>query len=486
MAGYITDVKNKYINNLAIYNQNDRVKELLEQDETVPIFKPLIVHEDEEPIVQEHNTMLQEICLDINGLNADISSLACEYYDLIADNIDYINNIKLQLNNILDIENDLNMLCSAYSGYNSVIQITNNEITNASEDIDSISTDNIFHINELSSEKINLTSTNVSGNGYSGNNYVYNNNNEKYLYETFDTSQIESILNVNSKNGQYYEYSRLISNNNSIVSCGDVNYDDNSVKCSIYLKSDSIFNIIKIDSEQNNLRIVDMYTSLDGASYTVLKDFHNFEYNNKNNKYNTENYIIGSGIFNIPDSKYIKITLESNEYDSEENIAYQNKKIENGFTIETTESLNNVLRYKIKINSIQAYRKTYETQSVIETNELINDSTKDITSIALFANEYLPNNIVNDNLEINDYIQYYLILNETEYKIVPINRESDNKNIKIIKIKNNLIESTQIIYVSEDIKSIKLRTVLNNINKHNSPYISNLKLLIAEEKGDEK
>lgn len=486
MAGYITDIKDKYINNLAIYNQNDRVKELLEQDETAPIFKPLIVHEDEEPIVQEHNTMLQEICLDINGLNADISSLACEYYDLIIDNVNYINNIKSQFNDILDTENDLNMLCSAYSGYNNIIQITSDKIINESEDIDAINTNGIFHISELSSEKINLTLTNVSGNGYSGNNYVYNKSNEKYLYETFDTAQIKSILNVDSRNGQYYEYSRLVSNSNTTVSCKDVNYDNNNAKCSIYLKSDSIFNIIEINSEQNNLRIVDIYTSLDGASYSVLKDFHNFEYNNKNNKYSTENYIIGSGIFNIPDSKYVKITLESNKYDSEESIAYQNKRIENGFTKETTEFLNNVLRYKIKINSIRAYRKTYETQSIIETNELINDNIKNITSIALFVNEYLPNNTVSDNLTINDYIQYYLILNETEYKVVPINRESDNKNTKIIKIKNSLVESAQNTFISEDIKSIKLRIVLNNINKHNSPYISNLKLLIAEEKGDEK
>ena len=57
MGRYISDLKDKYISNLVIYNQNERAKELSDQDDSEPIYKSLIVHEDEEPIVQEHNTM---------------------------------------------------------------------------------------------------------------------------------------------------------------------------------------------------------------------------------------------------------------------------------------------------------------------------------------------------------------------------------------------------------------------------------------------
>mgnify|MGYP006931960083 FL=1 len=43
--------------------------------------------------------------------------------------------------------------------------------------------------------------------------------------------------------------------------------------------------------------------------------------------------------------------------------------------------------------------------------------------------------------------------------------------------------SNYVEYISEDIKNVKLKIVLNRINEYNSPYISNLKLLVSESSG---
>lgn len=479
MGRYISDLKDKYISNLVIYNQDERAKELSEQDDSEPIYKPLIVHEDEEPIVQEHNTMFHEICLDINGLNAELSTLAYDYYELIEDAQDAIKKIQDSINSTLEAQNDMNMLCSAYSNCNNFVSISKEHITDID---DSLITDNIIHTKELSSVPATLRISNVSGNGYAGNGHVYDNSTSKYLSNTFDTSKVESILN-STNTGQYFEYSRLSSNSNTVVSCSDVNYDSNGAKCSLYLQSDSVFNVIKIDSDQQHLKIVDIFTSLDGASYSTLSDFHNFEFNNDTQKYNTENYIIGSGIFNLPDSKYIKITFESNEYDSKEVLAYQNKTIEGSAVKEKTEIINNTYRYKIKINAIQAFRKTYESSSLILTDDLVGAvKANAINSIALYAAEYCPIS-KSYNKTIDNYIKYSIIINETEYPIIPINRNStsDTNKTKIIRIKNDLSNSENAVYLSDDIKSMKIKVVLNCIDKFNSPYISNMKLLVAED-----
>lgn len=477
MGRYIDDIKNKYISNLAIYGQTDRVKELNEQDKSAPIYKPLIVHEDEEPIVQEHNTMLSEICMDINALNADLSSMAYKYYEFIDNAKSFIQAIKNKINETLEIQNDMNMLSSAFSNCNNFVNISKDKIL----DIDSDTyTDNIFHAKEVSSASVYLRSANISGNGYAGNGHVYNKSSEKYLSETFDTSKIDSILNTNNID-QYFEYSRIISNSNTVVSCGDVNYDSNNAKCSLYLQSDSVFNVIKIASEQQHLKIIDIYTSLDGASYNVLSDFHNFEFNNKSQKYASDNYIISSGIFNLPDSKYIKITFESNEYDSNEVLAYQNKNTDGSAVKEKTEFINNAFRYKIKINSIQAFRKTYDSQTIIVSDNLMDsENINNINGISLYVSEYCPK--LNRNIILSDYIKYGIIINETEYNMVPINRNEveDKDSIKILKIKNGLTESKDTLYISEDVKSVKIKIVINCIDKYNSPYISDLKLLVSE------
>lgn len=484
MARYITDIKNKYIENLSAYNLTDRMQELLSKDaENKPIYKPLIAHEDEESKVKEHNTMLYEMCLDINGLNSDLSATAVEYYDLINQYTGTFEDIYNKLKQALEMQTDINMLCKAYSNFNNIIDIDTSTFDGIKQN--SV-TNNLLHLNCNTLSESKLSVSNITGNGYTGNKYVYDSENKKYLNETIKTADPNYI--TDNVANQYFEYSRLVSSDISNSGlCTDVNNDTNNARCTVYIQSDSVFNILYVSSNQKNLKIIDLYYSLDGAAYIEVPDFHNFDFNNSDNQYTINNYILNSGIFNIPDAKYVKITFESNDYNVNETLACQVKSINSAKVSETTTVLNNTQRYTIKINAIKAFRNVYEKTNTIISKDILSSSNYNkINSIAIFDNEYIPNLSLSEENEYSDYIKYYLIINDTEYEIIPINRNIDNRNDtkkKIIRIADGLSASNYVEYISEDIKNVKLKIVLNRINEYNSPYLSNLKLLVSESSG---
>ena len=76
---------------------------------------------------------------------------------------------------------------------------------------------------------------------------------------------------------------------------------------------------------------------------------------------------------------------------------------------------------------------------------------------------------------------YGVFSNDSEYEIVPIN--SHKNNTKIIRAANNLYGSSYTQYINDNMVSIKLKIVLTAIDEHNSPYLSNVKILFGKKKG---
>lgn len=133
-------------------------------------------------------------------------------------------------------------------------------------------------------------------------------------------------------------------------------------------------------------------------------------------------------------------------------------------------TLNTAKRHTIKINGIELEKNIYEKECVIKTNNLIKNPAR---SIAVFCNEYIPEHFSNDK-----YIQYYLSINGQDFEVVPINNNRDG--VKIIKTSDLDLNSSYVKYVNQKIKSAYLTIKIKTPNKYESPFISNLKVLVGD------
>lgn len=133
-------------------------------------------------------------------------------------------------------------------------------------------------------------------------------------------------------------------------------------------------------------------------------------------------------------------------------------------------SLDNVKRHLIRVNDITAFTGKYAEQSYLETGELINNP---VSSIAIFANEYVP-----PNFRESTYFEYVLIVNGIEYDIVPIN--CHRNGTKVIRYSGFSITEDYTKHIGESIKSAKLAVKITTPDTSTSPYISNIKVCLGK------
>ena len=107
---------------------------------------------------------------------------------------------------------------------------------------------------------------------------------------------------------------------------------------------------------------------------------------------------------------------------------------------------------------------------IITTNNLIKKPAK---SIAIFANEYIP-----QHFPKGEYIYYTLTVNGIDYKITPIN--IDRNGTKIIKTSDFDISSNYSIYIGEEIKTAYLTIKMRSISKYETPFLKNIKVLLGD------
>lgn len=133
-------------------------------------------------------------------------------------------------------------------------------------------------------------------------------------------------------------------------------------------------------------------------------------------------------------------------------------------------TLNTARRHVIKINGIELEKNIYDKQCVIKTNNLIKLPAR---SIAIFCNEYIPEHFSTDRC-----IQYFLTVNGQDFEVVPIN--SDRGGVKIIKTSDLDLDSSYVKYINQKIKTAYLTIKMTTPNKYETPFISNLKVLVGD------
>lgn len=137
----------------------------------------------------------------------------------------------------------------------------------------------------------------------------------------------------------------------------------------------------------------------------------------------------------------------------------------------TLTKLPNTKRSVISISDIVLEANEYETTSYIYSNNMLPYATK---AVAVFSNEYIP-----EHFENKVYIKYFLNVNGIQTEVVPIN--SQRNGIKIIKTSDVLLDNYYSKYVNGAITSCYLTISISCPNKYETPFVSNVKLLVGDE-----
>lgn len=418
-------------------------------------LKPIYIHPEEEPTVDEINSNITQVNSDLSYIDNTLTTIASNYDELMTTTKMKLSKVKELINREKERQEDINILCNKYSDFSSVLNLTAENFEGNLEIENGLLTAPI-----LSSAPVTYQVDDVSGNGQPGNSYVYQN--DKFISDTLNTNSSLSI--IDDSLSTYYEYSRITMNNSEEAPL-IFNRDSKEAECSIMIYADEDVNKILVNSDRDDLVLKEVYTSIDGISFKLDKEY-NVQINKNQEKYNDQSYIYGSGIISVPPTQYIKLCFKSNGY-TDENIAYIKAFNDNNSVTKKIQKVISAKRHVVKINGITLSKNVY-TKGASTTKELVTDPIK---YIGLCCNEYVSS----DN-QIEDVIKYYLIINGTEHEIVPINSQRNGK--KIIRTSSQTYQLDNTIYIEESIKSAKLKVVVNGSSSV-TPYISNMKILIG-------
>lgn len=434
----------------------DRQQSNLEQ-----VFYPTLIHQEEEPDVNEMNTNTVNISKDISNIDNALIESANKLKNLISNTKLRLSNIKDYLNAEKERQEDMNILCNRYTEFSSAMSLAKTDFTG-----DLTFEGGIVSAKLKSYEKLQCEIIDVNGNGHEGNSYVYTDN--SFLKETLDSSNKNSMTDNNL--ATYYEYSRITVNDTIEGAPNAFNKDSTEAECSIELKADKYINKLLINSDRDDIILSKVFVSQDGLSYKLDKEYE-IAINERYERYNNQEYVYGSGIIAIEPSPYVKLFFRSNGY-TNDTIAFintfYNSVGDTSDIIKKIEKVESAKRHVIKINEISAYKNKYD-KGYLLSKELIDDP---INTIALYCNEY-----INNDYSITNNLSYFLIINGVEHEIQPINSHRNGK--KIIRMSAQSYKSDHVTYLNENIKSAKLKIVINSVNQDITPYISDIKILIG-------
>lgn len=337
---YIDYAKRRYIEKLIANGDLISAQKKSKLDLYEPLLEQRLMHPEAEPSLKSYNENLVEIMNDIAILSMELQSSSLDYERLADNIISRLEEVKNKLETQRDLQQDISMLCNAYSCFKNVIPLT-----------DHVASGNASYINELfcakrkSTTAIKPTITNIEGNGYEGNAYVLSG--ESFLKEKTDTSNRNHLIDDSKLT--VYEYSRLLTdhplekaNTDRTAAPTDslpaVNYDNIPAKCMITIKTDLPCNKVTILSEQTSgIMINGIYLSNDNISYkNVLSE--PVLLSKSQNDYINNNYIDKSGVFCFGNAKYITLSLESTSINNNDSIGYIKSVIENKETASSESS----------------------------------------------------------------------------------------------------------------------------------------------------
>lgn len=207
------------------------------------------------------------------------------------------------------------------------------------------------------------------------------------------------------------------------------------VNCVIQIKSAAAFSLLKLYTEKE-IEIVSVSNSVNGVIFTdLLKQ--NIKISGDDVLLNGNYYSLG--LVGIPASYYAKIGLSSSEY--------------------------------LRVNKLEAQAATYATDTNLVGNNI---TASNITSIAVYASEYIPESFA-DGI----YIKYVLTVNGKDYEVQPIN--SQRVGTKIIKYKTDGTTEDGVLAIADKITSAKLTITLTTPDQTQTPFVSNIKICLGAE-----
>lgn len=449
--------KEEYARNLALKGNVDRAKEIIRQDDYAPILKPIEMHPETEISKDDINQIFEDISTDLDIINSNLSITSAKFQNMLETTRLKLNNIKKILRTEKERQEDINILCNKYTDFSNAILISDE---NSSGDLNY--NKNTFSIKTSSSKKVKGEILEITGNGYEGNKYVYKN--DDFINNVSNSSKKEYMIDDSLIT--YYEYSRITANNSEKEVFPLVNFDSIMARCSILIKANDLINTMELTMETDDVILESLSTSTDGKTF-IQSELRDVAINNKKSRFDSKDYIFGSGILSFQDCNYIKLVLRANK-NSDDSIAFIKKDSNNS---ETLIKLKTAKRSVIRINNIELGRKTYELSGQLVFNNFITDPVK---SIAIFANEY-----VSDEIDLRNSIKYNITVNGLDYDIIPINSQHNGK--KIIRTTSHTIPAEHVHYINESIKSATLTINMKSSKIYTSPFISDLKVLIGGE-----
>ena len=453
-------MKEEYVNML-LSKDTEKANRIFNSSTDTPVTEPLEIHPEEEIQKEIIENQFTDIIVDMQSLNYEVLEATKNYTSLMTDIVTRLNAVDTALEAERNRIQDMNIICGNYNEFTTVKQIKTSDVYGTV----GLLGDYIFtaHTDNASVGKFGVTF--VEGNGFAGNKFVYNN--KEYAINNMNTSNEQNIYDGDPLT--IYEYSRLTSiGNKTETTPAEINFDKEEARCSINIRCEDTISMLHLDMDSHVI-LEDVLYSDDGIIYksawTTPK-----EINNINQSYIDPNYIYGTGVISFPPSQFIKLQLASNGA-TDDKLAFLFTDASNAQQpIERTIELPNAKRHVIRISDITAHVGIF-SQGYLQTKELI---TNPVQSIAVFANEYIPEYFPDNKT----YIQYILTVNGIDYDIVPIN--SEKTGTKIIRVSNYSIIDDYVVHINETIKSASLKVVINTMDSNVTPYVSNVKICFGK------
>lgn len=434
------------------------VEDLRKSINSEMLYEKTYIH-PEESGNQKVNQAFDKGFKDVIAVDNSLKELAIKTEELLERTVKRLDVVKDTINAEKERLQDISMLCNMKTDYENVIPLKDNDFSG-----DFNYEDGVFSSALSTSSTVKTAVSEVQGNGYEGNKYVLKDN--KYLEEVLNTKSKNAITDSNIST--YWEYSRVTASSTEPYLISDFHTDDAEAKCTVTLKFASFANELVIKSSAENIKVVGIRYSNDELNYKDVPMMP-FTINKKDDSYKNQGYIYGSNIISFPSSKYVKITFESIGY-SNDIIAFERTQTDETEQIENiTTIVPTAKRHVIKINDINVRAKTYISESVLKTNELITSGT-DVYAISVFANVYYPNGMSTDN------VKFTLTVNGEDYEVKPVN--SHENGIKIIRFSQGKMPTEYTKYIGEKIQSANL-TISIKSRTQLTPYINNIKILLG-------
>lgn len=310
----IESIKNAYRDVLQSRGQYHEASLLEVKDFQNPIFEGYSVHPEAEPSLSELNNVLEKIRIDLTAVDAQLSSVAQMYNDLMEETLVNL----AEVDEIIAAEKeriqDINIIAGNLNEFTSIKTLKASDLSGT------CSMEDEYTFMCTATDRVNaiITIQDVYGNGYEGNSYVYSNG--TFERDVVDASVRDKMIDEYSTT--YYEYSRITMPEKQEHYPVDVNFDDYEAECTVVISSEGTFNSLRLESDFKNVSIEQISVSHDGGSTYVDTMAKPIQILNPTKKYEDNSYIFGSGILSFPTTNFAKIRLKSNGVLENETLAF--------------------------------------------------------------------------------------------------------------------------------------------------------------------